>query len=149
MEHAAEFDLYHKQNPESGVVYDSLFIRHWDTFLNPNKYEQLFSATVSHGRLVDEPVNLLRGTQLQAPVAPFGGANDYQFSPDGSIMAFTSRVPSIDQAWQTNLDIFIVPTDGSREPVSVSSFNMGADSAPRFSPDGTKLMWLMMRVLLC
>jgi hypothetical protein len=34
-------DELKKLNPESGVVYDSLFVRHWDLYIDPKKYQQV------------------------------------------------------------------------------------------------------------
>jgi Tol biopolymer transport system component len=88
--------------------------------------------------------NLLKHTQLQTPVGGLDTSGEFQFSPDGSKIAFTSRVPGKDQAWKTNTDIFLVNTDGASEPRSVSGFNEGYDTNVRFSPDGKALVWLMM-----
>ena len=47
-------------------------------------------------------------------------------------------------AWNTNTDIFIVPTDGSLPPSSISSYNKGYDKHPKYSLDGTWIAWLQM-----
>ena len=47
-------------------------------------------------------------------------------------------------AWNTNTDIYIVPTDGSTLPMSISSFNKGYDKHPKYSLDGSWIAWLQM-----
>jgi dipeptidyl aminopeptidase/acylaminoacyl peptidase len=114
-------------------------------------------------QLEGSPINLLKGTQLETPVAPNGDANDYDISPDGmqfiihidkksshlklskgKEIAFTARVPVRSQAWNTNTDIYLVPTDGSEPPQPISAYNLGYDMHPKYSLDGSWLAWLQM-----
>ena len=64
----------------------------------------------------------------------------------GKQIAFSARVLGKSAAWNTNLDIFIVPTDGDSRPKAISSKNKGADTHPVYSPDGEYLAWLQMAV---
>ena len=80
----------------------------------------------------------MKSQNLETPVAPHGDASHFDTSFDTKWVAFSSRVPARSSAWTTNLDIYLVPSDGSTPPVSISSFNLGSDSHPKFSPDGTK-----------
>lgn len=82
---------------------------------------------------------------LLTQVAPHGSRNDYQISSNGDTIVFAARVPGREKAWKTNIDIYLVPTDGSQPPVAISRPNEGADSSPRFSPDGKSIIWLSMR----
>lgn len=86
----------------------------------------------------------MKSTKLQTPVAPFGTSSDYQFSPDGTKIAFVSRVPEKSQSWETNTDIYLVSTKGDSLPKAISSLNIAYDTSMRFSPDGKSLIWLMM-----
>ncbi|KAJ3037997.1 hypothetical protein HK097_003313 [Rhizophlyctis rosea] len=133
---------------DTGVVYDQLFVRHWDTYINPQRWRQLFVVQLKHNAssigIDGHAVNIMKGTKLETPVAPFGDVSNFDFSPDGKQIAFSARVLGKSAAWNTNLDIFIVPTDGSSRPKSVSSKNKGADSYPVYSPDGEYLAWLQM-----
>lgn len=47
-------------------------------------------------------------------------------------------------AWNTDTDIYLVPTDGSSPPSSISSYNKGYDKHPKFSLDGSWIAWLQM-----
>src|SRR5690606_21869611 len=49
-----------------------------------------------------------------------------------------------DQAWETRTNVYVVPTDGSAAPRSLTPKNHGACSHPVYSEDGTQLAWLNM-----
>ena len=63
---------------------------------------------------------------------------EYVYSPDGSLIAFAES----DQDF--NKDIWIVPADGSRQPVNVTQ-HPDNDGRPRFSADGKVLAFLSER----
>ncbi|KAI0244794.1 Dipeptidyl-peptidase 5 [Massospora cicadina] len=137
---------------DSALVYDKLFVRHWDTFIDPAARRQLFYVGVKGSRRPDqgwhfasEPVNLMRGTDLESPVAPFGGAEDYCLSPDGKELAFVSKAAGNDQAWSTKADVYTVPLDGGRPVRSLTEKSPGASSQPNYSPDGKYIAWLQMK----
>jgi dipeptidyl aminopeptidase/acylaminoacyl peptidase len=143
LEHGAK-----KKTFTSGVVYDELFVRHWDRYIEPERFSQLFSVKImidgSRITLNGPTINLLKGTRLQTPVPPNGGMEDYDISPEGDEIAFVARVPDRSQAWNTNTDIYLVPTDGSAAPMPISSFNLGYDMHPKYSLDGSFIAWLQM-----
>ncbi|MCO5596103.1 hypothetical protein L7F22_050163 [Adiantum nelumboides] len=142
-------------------VYDSLMIRHWDTWLYPGKRSQLFSVDLTrhggsngaHWSLSDtlhkphwsfaSPFrNLLNNTKQESPVAPFGDASDYAVSE--THVAFTARDPDVSAAITTKHNIYIVPLDGSEPPKVINAGDHGASSSPDFSPKGNHLVWLQM-----
>lgn len=55
-----------------------------------------------------------------------------------------SRVVNSKMAWNTDTDIFLVPSDGTATPLSISSYNKGYDKHPKFSLDGSWIAWLQM-----
>ncbi|EGF77537.1 hypothetical protein BATDEDRAFT_35893 [Batrachochytrium dendrobatidis JAM81] len=141
-----------KVKGSSAMVYDKLFVRHWDTYLDPTARSHLFVARLTldalHTTVVKEGdvVDLFTSQpDLETPVAPFGSTTDYDFSPDGTTIVFTSRVPERKAAWNTNTDVYTILTDGTQPPVSLSKKNLGADSLPTFSPSGDLIAWLQMR----
>lgn len=133
-------------------VYDSVFVRHWDKWLYPGKRSQLFSVDLKrHGKgasaawsLASPFRNLLNGTELESPVAPFGDAGDYSVS--ATHVAFTARDPDVNGAWHTKHNIYLVPLDGSQPPTSLTKGQHGASSSPTFSPKGAHLAWLQMYI---
>ncbi|KAK6359957.1 putative dipeptidyl-peptidase 5, variant 2 [Orbilia brochopaga] len=132
----------------TGRVYTSLFVRHWDEWISEYK-TNLFSGIIT--RVGDEefkigpdPRNLLHGTDLETPVAPFGGTGDFDISPDGKHVIFLSKDPQQDLAQNTASYVYAVPFDGSAKPKAINPHH-GASSSPRFSPDGSKVVYLQMR----
>jgi len=110
-------------------VYDKLMIRHWSSW-DEGKRSHLFVADAHTGAAKD----LTSDLDVNTPPAPFGGSNDYAFSPDGKELAFTAE-PAKDQAWSTNTDIWTVPVEGG-ERKNLTASNLGADAQPSYSPDG-------------
>ena len=62
---------------------------------------------------------------------------EYDWSPDGRYLAFARA--DVEFNW----DVFLVPVEGG-EPYNVSR-HPDDDRAPRFSPDGRRLLWLSRR----
>src|SRR4029077_540481 len=87
-------------------IYDHLLIRHWDSW-NEGKRSHLFVADTKTGEAKD----LTSRLEVNTPPAPFGGSEDYAWSPDGKELAFTAE-PLKNSAWSTNTDIVTVPVGG-------------------------------------
>jgi dipeptidyl aminopeptidase/acylaminoacyl peptidase len=124
----------------SGRIYDSLFIRHWDTWADGRR-SHVFVVPVTGG---GEPVDVMKGMNADAPSKPFGGAEEFTFAPDGTEVVFTARDAGREEAWSTNLDLWAAPIDGSARPRNLTAANKGTDTGPVFSPDGKTLAWRSM-----
>ena len=136
----AKRDEEKKKVKATGMVFDSLFFRHWDTW-NNGKRNHLFVMPSAGG----DPVDVTKGLDADAPTRPFGGIEEFDFSPDGKRLAFTLKKPmGSAEAWSTNDDIWVAPTDGSSAPVNLTEQNPARDSTPVFSPDGKTLAYLAM-----
>ncbi|OAI42109.1 peptidase S9 [Verrucomicrobia bacterium SCGC AG-212-E04] len=138
--------LDEKAKPKSsGLLFDKLFIRHWDTWANGAR-SQLFTLPLdSAGLATGEPVLVSRGIDGDVPSKPFGDDNEYAFSPDGKTLYFNARIAGRTEAWSTNFDIFSAPADGSAAPRNLTPDNPAWDGYPLASPDGRKLYYLAMK----
>jgi dipeptidyl aminopeptidase/acylaminoacyl peptidase len=124
----------------TGALHTELFVRHWDAW-SDGRRSQLFAMALSDGGVAQgAPVNLTGGIG-DVPGKPFGGHEDYDFSPDGARVAFSVR-GTAGEAWSTNFDIYEVPADGAAKPKNLTADNKAADAQPAYSPDGTQLAYL-------
>jgi dipeptidyl aminopeptidase/acylaminoacyl peptidase len=120
-------------------VEDALLYRHWTSW-REGKRTHVILLDLSSGALAD-----LTPGDFDSPVFSVGGARDFDLSPDGKELAFTSnRTP--EQADSTNADLFVVRVDGGdaplKSPSNLTAGNKGWDGTPRYSPDGK---WLAFR----
>jgi dipeptidyl aminopeptidase/acylaminoacyl peptidase len=125
----------------SGRLYTQLPVRHWDEWLDGRR-SHLFVVPVGGGT----PADLMKGMEADCPSRPFGGADDYVFTPDGKGVVFSAKDAGRAEAWSTNFDLYLVPADGTAPPRNMTPENQAWDSQPVFSPDGRKLAWLAMEV---
>lgn len=123
----------------TGRLYDHLFVRHWDTWKDGRR-SHLFVLPTAGGEAVD----VARGLDADAPSKPFGGSEEFTFTPDGEAVIFAARLAGKSEPWSTNLDLWLAPIDGSAAPKNLTAGNQALDSQPQFSPDGRTLAYLAM-----
>jgi dipeptidyl aminopeptidase/acylaminoacyl peptidase len=131
----AEEEKKRSENKSSVKTFDSLMIRHWDTY-DDGKRSHIFVADLATGEARD----LAPGLTVNTPPAPFGGSSDYTFSADSKSVVFTAE-PLKNQAWSTNTDLWQVPVAGG-DLKNLTEANEGADAQPSFSPDGRYLAYV-------
>jgi dipeptidyl aminopeptidase/acylaminoacyl peptidase len=129
-----------EKSPSTGQIYDRLFVRHWDTWADGRR-SHVFVVPVAGGA----PVDVMKGLDADAPSKPFGGPEEFTFTPDGRSVVFTARDAGREEAWSTNLDLFVAPVDGKTAPKNLTASNDATDTAPTFSPDGKYLAWAAMQ----
>ena len=128
--------------PAHGMLYDKLFVRHWDRW-SDGRRSQLFAISLDASGLASgTPLNL-SGIDGDVPGKPFGGREDYAFSPDGQRVAFAVRAIPVGEPWSTNFDIYEVAAAGGK-PQNLTADNAAWDGRPAFSPDGSQLAYLAM-----
>jgi dipeptidyl aminopeptidase/acylaminoacyl peptidase len=127
------------KNKSSGRVYEQLFIRHWDTWADGRR-SHLFVMPVAGGA----PVDVMKGMDADGPTKPFGGPEEFTFTPDSQGLVFTARDVGRGESWSTDLDLFQAPIDGKSAPKKLTVSNRGTDTQPVFSPDGKTLAYLSM-----
>ncbi|HEY2781429.1 MAG TPA: S9 family peptidase [Steroidobacteraceae bacterium] len=128
--------------PATGVLYKQLFVRHWDAWSDGRRSQVFALGLNDSGVAQGTPVNLT-GDIGDVPGKPFGGREDYAFSPDGAQVAFSVR-PVQGEPWSTNFDVYQVAADGSAPAKNLTADNKAWDAQPAFSPDGSQLAYLAM-----
>ena len=128
----------------SGRVYDQAFVRHWDTWVEPNVRSRLFGFAIRDGRVIGAGTPLTGGLVGDTPSKPFGGGEEIAFAPDGRTLYFALREAGRTEPQSTNLDIFAVPSDGSAPPAILTAANDATDNLPAVSPDGRTLAYAAM-----
>jgi dipeptidyl aminopeptidase/acylaminoacyl peptidase len=131
-----------ERDPSSGRAYSRLMVRHWDHFRDGRR-SHLFSLAIGSGA-AGAPVDLSRGQDADVPSQPFGGPEEYCFSPDGGTVIYTARDVGASEAWSTDFDLYAVAADGTGQRRELTPDNPAWDTTPVFSPDGKTLAWLSM-----
>ncbi len=127
-----------------GQRYDQLFVRHWDKWKD-GRVSRLFAVALDEEhRALGPPVALTATLDADVPSRPFGGRQDYAFSPDGSQVVFAARVRGRIEPKSTNFDIYRVPATGGAAPVNLTAANAAWDAQPAYSPDGRLIAHLAM-----
>lgn len=134
-------DKYADTPKTTAQVYTDLNHRHWDYF-NEGKYNHVFVVDVSAN--VDSAKDLLEGKTWDSPQRPFGGAEDFIFSPDSTQLLYVTKPKSgKEYSTSTNTDIFAYDL-ASGATKNLTETNKGYDVNPKFSPDGKSLLWQSM-----
>ena len=134
-----------KPKAPSGVVFDKLFVRHWDTWADGTRNHLFALALGADGAAGGQPIELTPGLDADVPSKPFGDDTDFSITPDGKAVVFSARIAGTSEPWSTNFDLFRVPLDASAKPENLTAENKAWDAAPTPSPDGSKLAWLAMK----
>jgi dipeptidyl aminopeptidase/acylaminoacyl peptidase len=148
----------------TGKVYDRLFIRHWDAWKDGRR-SHLFVVPIDPRNMPSEPpaqaggstptlahgartagvlTDLMRGLDADCPSKPFGGAEEFTFTPDGRAAVFAARNVGRMEAWSTHFDLFLATLDGKRKPHVIVDGRGATVTQPTFSPDGKTLAYLAM-----
>ncbi|HZF99211.1 MAG TPA: S9 family peptidase [Pseudoxanthomonas sp.] len=134
-----------KAGKSSGVVYDRLFVRHWDTW-SDGRRSRLFVATLpgAKAKPIATALALTDGIDGDVPSKPFGDESEYAWAPDGRSLVASIRVAGRSEAWSTNFDLYRLAADGSGTPVNLTAANLAWDTGPVFSEDGATLYYRAM-----
>jgi dipeptidyl aminopeptidase/acylaminoacyl peptidase len=108
-------------------LFTTLLYRHWTHYSN-GKRSHLFIQAVEGGT----PLDLTPGDH-DVPPFSLGGQDQYDFSPDGKEVAYSSNLDKV-EATSTNKDVFTVAVTGGT-PKKITT-NPGSDDTPMYSPDG-------------
>ena len=124
----------------TGRIYDSVFVRHWDTWKDGRRSHLFVMPATGRG----EPVDVMHNMDADTPSKPFGGPEEFTFTPDGKQLVFTARDVGPKEPWSTDFDLYRVPIDASTPAVCLTEKNAAWDCCPSFSPDGKTMAYLAM-----
>ena len=129
--------------PKSKVlIYDNLNNRHWDTW-EDGYFDHVYLHTLKEGRIADS-LDVMAGEPYDCPQKPFGGEEDYFFSPNGKKIIYVCKKKfGTDYALSTNTDIFSYDI-ASGLTTNLTEGMMGYDVQPAFSGEGV-LAFLSMK----
>ena len=125
-----------KSGAVKAKVFTQLLFREWDHWRD-GKRSHIFVQPVEGGM----PKDITPGDRDAVPFSTtFSAGTDYAFSPDGAEIAYTATpVPTREEAWSTNHDVYTVSVDGGT-PRQITT-NPAADGYPQYSPDGKYLAY--------
>lgn len=132
--------LYAGLDKTTGRINEDLMYRHWDQWVD--EYPHIYLASFQKG-LVDvaNAIDIIGKEPFECPMRPWGGVEQFNFSQDGTRIAYTCRKKTgKDYALSTNSDIYVY-TIVSGQTVNISEGIMGYDQNPVFSHDGKKIAW--------
>ena len=136
----------HKARKNTGEVFDTLFVRHWDTWADGRR-NTLFVAPLPAAKAAAvKGASAISATLAgDAPSKPFGGNEDFTWSPDGKSVVAAIRVAGKQEPWSTNFDLYRLDAEGKQAPVNLTAANPAWDAGPVFSADGKTLYYRAMK----
>jgi len=133
-------DFYPELEKSTVQVYNGLDYRHWDTWNDGTHNHVGFTPIADKEKFTD----IMAGEPFDAPQKPFGGEEDYTWSPDGrSIIYVSKKKAGTEYATSTNTDLYQYDL-ATKKTVNLTPNNPGYDTAPAYSPQGD-LTWLQMK----
>ena len=133
---------HYKDVPNSNVkIYDELNYRHWDTWEDGAYSHLLYKSNTDDS---ESAIDIMEEEPYDCPQKPFGGSEDYVWSPDSKrILYVTKKLSGTDYTVSTNTDIFEYDIV-TKKTVNLTADNKGYDTNPVFSSKG-QLAWLQMQ----
>ena len=130
----------------TGRVINDLMYKHWDEWVDeiPHPFVADFD-----GKGVSNVHDILEGELYESPMRPFGGTEQLAWSPDSKTIAYTCRKKTgAAYSKSTDSDIYLynIATGETQNicKADAKDKNMGYDTNPQYSPDGTMIAWQSM-----
>ena len=134
-------DFYPDLDKSEAQIYDGLDYRHWDTW-NNGTHNHVFYA-INKGKKAT-PIDIMKDEPFDSPQKPFGGDEDFIWSPDSKKIIYVSKKKfGTAYAISTNTDLYEFSID-TKTTINLTESNPGYDTNPAFSPHG-ELTWLQMK----
>ena len=133
-------DFYPELDKSNAQIYNGLDYRHWDTW-NEGKFNHVFYKENKEGAI---GIDILKGENFDSPQKPFGGDEDYIWSPDSkSILYVCKKKAGTQYAISTNTNIYEYNLETGKT-TNRTEANLGYDTNPAFSSTGN-LAYLQMK----
>jgi len=127
-----------KNGPVQAHLADHLLYRHWTQYKDGHR-NHIFVFDITSQKMTD-----VTPGDWDSPPFSLSGVTDYDFSPDGKEVCFTSkRVPHPESS--TNMDLWLVPTTGGKAK-NITADNPAFDGQPRYSPDGRYIAYRTQKI---
>ena len=135
-----------EKNKASGMVFDRMFIRHWDTW-NDGRLNRVFVTRLPAAKAKAAASATLVGSDVigDVPSKPFGDSSEYAWAPDGKSLVLSARKSDRSEPWSTNFDLYLVSADGSGTARNLTEANKAWDTGPVFGSDGKTLYYRAMK----
>lgn len=134
-------DLYPNLEKSDVYIYSDLDIRHWDTWEDGSFNHVFYKKTGSDNTT---GIDIMPNEPFHTPQKPFGGDEDYIWSPDSEHIYYVSKkLKGKAYANSTNTDIYKYSL-ASKTTENITASNKGYDTSPAFSSNGA-LAWLQMK----
>ena len=132
----------------SGMIADDLMFRHWDSWVTSLPHP--FVAAFDGKKVSTQAVDLLKDEPFESPMLPFGGIEQFAWSPDSRNLAYTCRKKGgLEYTKSTDSDIFLYNMENGEvknlcKLPGTDDLNMGYDINPKFSDNGRYIAWQSM-----
>ena len=131
--------LYAGLDKTTGRINEDLMYRHWDNWVD--EIPQIFLASFDGSTVDVNHSTALIDSTFECPMRPWGGVEQYNYSPDSKCIAYTCRKKTgYDYAHSTNSDIFLYDIE-KKTTRNLSEGIMGYDQNPVFSHNGKLIAW--------
>ena len=133
-------DIYPNLDKSNAQVYNGLDYRHWDTWSDGSHNHVFYAENIEKAT----PIDIMPNEAFDSPQKPFGGDEDFIWSPDSkSIIYVCKKKSGTAYAISTNTDLYEYNIE-TKTTKNLTETNLGYDTNPVFSPTGN-LTWLQMK----